>query len=80
MAVEDVAQLGATVAAMNSRPLLDTFIRLQQSLIAQVALRPQREHYAVHRRLGPQPSSVRRSLVPALKHVSWIRRILAEMP
>jgi len=37
MAVEDVAQLGATVAAMNSRPLLDMFIRLQQSLIAQVA-------------------------------------------
>ena len=36
MAVEDVAQLGATVAAMNSRPLLDMFIRLQQSLIAQV--------------------------------------------
>ena len=37
MAVEDVAQLGATVAAMNSRPLLEMFIRLQQSLIAQVA-------------------------------------------
>ena len=33
MAVEDVAQLGATVTAMNSRPLLDMFIRL----IAQVA-------------------------------------------